>query len=529
MTQARALVTSPDGQWVAVRRGREVLLLAAGAPPAVGQITLDSDDVDLALVGPPGGLVVITRHAAITAITLHQPPLLEVVARLESETIVRLVAVSGPRLVMLSADNKHVTILRAVGRALSTQTIDVGGPVEFAVGLDRNQVLFGLQRKLETWDLVSGRPMLRLQLQLPPAPRTIGTAAGHLWVTRPGSDEVFIYRLSDGRPFQHVVGSPVDDAISHPASPLLVLATRRGLVRVNCFAHSTGVIENAPWSPSDEPIPLAQLAAGEDVTLLGLPADASEPWRVPLAGIGLTNEALPARPAAAKPPAPPPEARPRVHAGWREALATFGAELARGAEVQVPAVPGDTELGELAQRLALTPVARRALVVLYALHLVGDPAPSIAKLARVLADWTEALGRGELTELAMVRRKHGTVALRAAVTDLLDGSPPRRIRLVGGAPTTPRTGAHRVSREGRADAEIETELASKLGRIAIVEGKLPAALLEARMHGATAVTMSVPDERPKPWPRDAGLVLVLYSNATAWVADVPTLDPVATE
>ena len=144
---ARSLTTSPDGPWAAVRHGRELLLLAAGAPPPIGQLALESDDVDLALVGPPSVLVVVSRHAAVTAITLHQPPLLEVVSRLEVAAIVRVVAISGPRLALLSADNKNVTILRATGRALSTQSIDVGGAVEFAVGLERNQVLFSLPKK----------------------------------------------------------------------------------------------------------------------------------------------------------------------------------------------------------------------------------------------------------------------------------------------------------------------------------------------------------------------------------------------
>ena len=143
----------------------------------------------------------------------------------------RLAAVSGQRLVLLSTDHKKVQIVRGAGRSLAPQTVDPRGPVEFAVGLERNQVLLGLLRKLEVWDAVSGRPLLRLQLQLPPPPRTVGAAQGHLWVTRPGSDEVFIYRLSDGRPFRHYVGAPVEDVICHPSSPVVVLVTPRGVLR----------------------------------------------------------------------------------------------------------------------------------------------------------------------------------------------------------------------------------------------------------------------------------------------------------
>src|SRR5262249_23346468 len=73
---------------------------------------------------------------------------------------------------------REVVVVRAAGRALSAQPIDPGTPVEFVVGLERNQLLLGLLRKLEVWDAVSARPLLRLQLQLPPPPRRIGAAHG---------------------------------------------------------------------------------------------------------------------------------------------------------------------------------------------------------------------------------------------------------------------------------------------------------------------------------------------------------------
>jgi hypothetical protein len=123
----------------------------------------------------------------------------------------------------------------------------------------------------------------------------------------------------------------------------------------------------------------------------------------------------------------------------------------------------------------------------------------------------------------LIDRTGGKVALRRAVTELLDGAPPCAIRIVGGAATTPRAGAFRVSRDGRTDTAIETELATALGRIAVVEGDVAEGLLEARLHGATAVSFAPPGDRPRPWPRGAGLVLVLYGTQSAWVADVPNL------
>jgi hypothetical protein len=559
------IATSPDGQWAAVRRGREVALLAGGAGPATSRLELETEDADLVIVGPPSVLAIATRGdaggASLNRMVLYLPPYLDAVARLDLELPMRIAAVTGPRLVLVSLDGKAVTIVRVAGRALSAQALDTGSPVDFAVGLERNQVLFGLLRKLEAWDAVSGRPLLRMQIPLPPPPRIVGPAHGHLWSTRPGSSEILVCRLSDGRPFRHNVGSAINDVVCHPASPLLVLATSRGLVRLHCFAHSLTLIE-APWRPG---MSLGQLVVGDEISLLGMPEHDDEPWRVPISGAGapalpletsepasepvsaadklraMRDRATPelgaspqtagtASPAGApRPEAPPGPARPEVPSGpatrtraWREPLATYGAELARGADAELPVVAADTEVGQLAQRLALPSNARRALVALYSAYLVGEPGVAIARLAHALGEWYEALGQGELGALAMLRRRDGKVALRHSVTDLLDGVAPRAIRIVGDGAVRPSPGATRLSRDGRSDAVIESELAGQLGRIAVVEGGPALALLEARLHGTTAVALVSPPERPMPWPRDVGLIVVADPPAPAWVAALPS-------
>lgn len=540
------IATSADGQWAAVRRDREVAVLAGGAGAPVGMLELDGDDVDLALVGPPDVLVAVTRDAA-PRVTLHQLPYLDAVARLDLDEPMRLAAATGPRFALVSAGGKQVILVRVAGRALSSQTLDAGSPAEFVVGLERNQFLLGLLRKLEVWDAVSGRPLLRLQLQLPPLPRAIGAAQGHLWATRPGTDEVYVYRLSDGRPFQHHVGSPVEAVICHPASPLLVLVTRAGLVRLHCFAHSQAPLE-VPWSAGTQ---LAQLVTGEDIALLGLAPGAAEPWRAPIAGAGApafgadaSDASAPARPPDAPPP-PEAPAGPRIEPArssassvpastlpparsraWREPLVSLGVELARGVDAEVPVLAVDNELGELAYRLHLGAGARRGLIALYALYLAGEPRIPIARLARLAADWSEPLGQGDLAALAMLRRRDGRVSLRRPVTDLLDGAAPRHIRLVGDAAKPPPAGAFRAPRDGKSDAAIEAELAARLGRLAVLEGDPDRGLLEARLHDATALAFQPPAHRPRPWPRDASLVLVLYGSPTSWVADLPSLaDP----
>jgi hypothetical protein len=208
---------------------------------------------------------------------------------------------------------------------------------------------------------------------------------------------------------------------------------------------------------------------------------------------------------------------------WREPLAAFAADVMRGTEAEIPVVATDSELGQLADRLALPAAARRALVVLYSLYLAGEPGPSIARLAGLLGDWIEPLGQGELHALAMVRRRGGRIRLRSAVTDLLDGISPRAIRLVGGAAASaPQPGARQHLRAG-SDAEIEAELANQLGQIAVIEGNVALAVLEASLRVTAALAFEAPLTRPAPWPRDASLIIVADPAARGWVRALPAL------
>ena len=477
------IATSSDGQWAAILRGRELSVLAGGSGPATGRAEIAAADADVIVVGPPSIVVVVTRGDGVNRLTLYMPPYLDAVAQHELDAPMRIAAITGPRIALLALDGSAVVIVRIAGRALSTQTIEPGGPVEFAVGLERNQVLLGLMKKLEAWDAVSGRPLLRMQLPLPPPPRILGQAHGHLWVIRPRAEDLLVCRMSDGRPFRHYIGAPIDEIVSHPASPLLIAVTQRGLVRLHCFAHSLTVID-APWQPGT---PLAQLVVGEDISLIGLNDGDDEPWRVPIGGAGAPAVAYEPSDAASEPPlvtaadklramrerdavpsvvspaeAPPklppvaaaiaaargdhapvavPKAqddsapitvpvatRPAVRAAepvrrWREPLAAYGAEVLRGAvEAELPVVGADNELGQLAQRLGLSATARRALIALYALYLNGEARISIARLAQLIGDWSEPLGQGELVQLALVHRRGGKVWLRAAFSDALDGA-----------------------------------------------------------------------------------------------------------
>ena len=287
-----SLATSHDGQWTVVRDGRELALLAATGEP-IGRATLDGDDADVALVGPPDAVVAVVREGTRATVVLYEVPSLETAARLPLDAPLRLAAATGPRVVLVAPDAQKITIVREAGTALAHHAVDAPLPIEHVVGLEKNQLLFDLGKKLEVWDGVTGRPLLRPQFPLPPPPRVLGACAGHLWAIQPGKEDVYIYRLSDGRPFRHHVAAAIERVVSHAASPVIVVVTDRGLVRLHCYAHSLGVIES-PWLPGDA---LALQGSGEDVALIGIADGGREPWRVPLAGAAAPIDELPTAPA----------------------------------------------------------------------------------------------------------------------------------------------------------------------------------------------------------------------------------------
>jgi len=416
-----AIATSADGVWAAIRVGSTLSVIEQ--PPTEVSTTptvqLATDVVDLAIV-IPGGIVVV-EHApgAPSRVLLLSLPELEATAAIELDATYRIVACTGTRLVLGNGTAQYV-IVRVAPRALAAQALE-SGVADFVAGMDKHQLVFGLAKKIEIWDAVSGRPMVKLQLQLPPPPRLVGTALGHLFVTRPGSDEVYVYRLSDGRPFRHQAGSKVERTISHPSSGIVVLVTPRGLVRINCFAHSVTMIDS-PYTPGTA---LAIHGTGDAVTLLGV-SETGAAWRVGLEAHAAPSESVSVPPAFPTPsqlvPMVPitPIAPVVQRRSWRPALVETAHVLLRG-ELTSITLPDDSELTQLAVRLGLGAAAHRALATLYALYLIGET-PSIALLAQLTEDWTEPLGQGELRKL--LDRTDGRIRLRSAIAEFLDGAGP---------------------------------------------------------------------------------------------------------
>ena len=290
------LAASFDGQWAIRRRGREVALYALAGPLAAPKkkLTLPDETDALVWVGPPTVLARVSNvHAPVpTRVELIAGADLTPVAKLDLDATFSLAAVTGSRIVLVGPDVQgaltKVVVVRTAGTGLGAQPLDVNGvPVEHVVGLGSNQLLFVLRKDaMQIFDGTTSRSLGKAGLPIPPPPRTLGNALGHAWAIHASTPDVFVYRMSDGRPFRHAVGAPIEQVISHPGSPVIVIVTPRGPVRLHCQAHSLTLID-CPWTAGTE-LALVPGATADDVSLIGLAPDAEVPWRVSVGKPALT-------------------------------------------------------------------------------------------------------------------------------------------------------------------------------------------------------------------------------------------------
>ncbi|MGE0404003.1 MAG: hypothetical protein AB7T06_45270 [Kofleriaceae bacterium] len=280
------LAVSLDGQWAIRRRGRDVALYALGTlGPPKKKMTLADESDALVWVGPPTVLARVSNmHAPVpTRVELISMDLVPV-AKLDLDAKLAFAAVTGPRLALVGPDVQgaltKVVVVRTAGTGLGAQPIDVNGvPVEHVIGVAPNQLLFVLRKDaMQLFDAVSSRSIGKPNLPLPPPPRTLGNAHLHAWATHASTPDIFVYRLSDGRPFRHAAGAAINEVISHPGSPVIVLVTPRGPVRLHCQAHTLSLIE-CPWTPGSD-LALVPGATPDDVSLIGIGEDGDAPWRV---------------------------------------------------------------------------------------------------------------------------------------------------------------------------------------------------------------------------------------------------------
>ena len=572
---------SPDGSLAAIAEALRVVVVELPGLTGLAEIGIDPEAAatEVAWVGAPARLLVLSRYAAYSTVHLLDPHGPRSLAEIRLESPMRLFASTGPHALtvgatgaaVLTAGDAHLTPYQFPSRAMP-----------LAAGAAGGQFLVALPGAIEEWDPQSRMPKRRLRLPRPAAITALGGSERVVWMTtqqEPARLDV-IPLVTRGQPKAHDLPEPIAHASGHPRSDLVLCLgaesgriylvdldgkkpprpiSLEGIDRADAAGLVVGRMVAALGAQARRPLALLPLDEAPPAVEVRGPAAADGPDEPPKPSTLIEEDFTPSpRPAAATPRSPGPvaasstplgftpaaapassarqalvgapaagSARPAADAArWRDDVVAWTRAVFAGVDREAPPAPA---VDAVAARFELAPPLRRTLILLYGAHLCGDPGAAPVDVARVNdRAWDEALGRGRLAEARLAVYERSRVRLAPSILRTLDELPPVTGTLVGvpGAPALLAPWAV-VSPDEPLDA-LAVGLAAQIGGavLAAHPGADPAELLlEARARGAVAllrVGRPAPGAAP-PVPPDEPAILAVDDESVAAQLEVPLL------
>jgi ATPase family associated with various cellular activities (AAA) len=340
------LVASADGTLAAVIEPRRVVIVELSRAAPVAEVGLEAapEDTDVAWVGPPSRLLVVTRGEAHSTVHLIDPIAAggpQPIAQIRIEAAMRLRATVGPYALAVSA--RSAAVLMA-GEAQVTPYQFPARGLPTVAGAAARQFVVAVAGAIEEWDPQQRIPKRRLRLPRAAAITALGGSERLVWVTTqqdPARIDV-VALVNTGQPKAHDLPEPIAEVASHPHRELLVCrgAETGRLYVVDLEGRAPiAALEPEGFDRTDA----VALYAGRTSGLIALRAHR------PIALIGIDGREVavaptarpsaPVIPVAEVPPeeaepAPPPEpAPPSERARWKpapdlplaQALASLGA------------------------------------------------------------------------------------------------------------------------------------------------------------------------------------------------------------
>jgi hypothetical protein len=413
------LAVAVDGMLAAIHEPARVTVVELPnlAPFAEIGIDREASACDVAWVGMPPRLLVLSRYEAYSRVHLLDPYGPRTIAEIRLESPMRLVGTIGGHALavgeqgaaVLSASETHVTPYQFPARA-----------VPVAAGAAGSQFVVALSGAIEEWDPASRMPKRRLRLPRPAAITALGGSDRVVWLTTkqdPARVDV-IPIVNRGQPKAHDLPEPIAQVAAHPRTDLLAcvggdsgrlyvidldgrggmrIVGPEGIARVEAAALVVGRTTGVLAAQAGHPLALVSL-------------DGREPVETPAPRAA--QQPRPGDPKPSKPAMPRDRTSP-----WRDELVAWYRAFLDGSTARD--APRPPLIDQLVQRFELSAELQAALALLYAAHLAGEGAAPI-DIARVLdGNWAEALGRGQLAVAAveLLRHDHVDGALAARLAD----------------------------------------------------------------------------------------------------------------
>lgn len=221
-TDRPRLIAAADGTLAAVVERTRITVIDLATGGTVTEVAADpaADGFDVAWLGTPARLLVLTRHAGHSTahlVDVHGP---RTVAEIRLPSPMRLfaavaqhgLAIGAQGAAVLTAGVAHLTPYQFPGRGLP-----------LAAGAAGAQFLVALPGGIEEWDPGSRMPKRRLRLPRPAALTALGGSERAAWVlTQQEPSRIDVLPLvSRGQPKLHELPEPIAAVASHPRSDLI--------------------------------------------------------------------------------------------------------------------------------------------------------------------------------------------------------------------------------------------------------------------------------------------------------------------
>ena len=211
-----------DGTLAAIHEASRVTILELPAGAAFAEVGVDPDALasEVAWVGAPPRLLVLSRYAAHCTVHLLDPYGPRSIAEIRLEAPMRLFATVGTSALVvgslgaavLAASEAHLTRYQFPTRS-----------VPVAAGAAAGQFVVALAGSIEEWDPLSRMPKRRLRLPRAAAITAVGGSERVVWMTtqqEPARIDV-IPLVNRGQPKAHDLPEPIARISGHPRSDLV--------------------------------------------------------------------------------------------------------------------------------------------------------------------------------------------------------------------------------------------------------------------------------------------------------------------
>src|SRR6188474_3448343 len=220
--QLPRVAVASDGSVAAILEATRVTVLELPAGAAFAQIGVDPEAhaSEVAWVGAPARLLVLSRYPAHSAVYLLEPHGPRTIAEIRLEAPMRIAAAVGPSVLVVGA--RGAAVLTASETHLTVYPFPVRTQ-PIAAGAAASQFVVALSGSIEEWDPVSRLPRRRLRLPRVSAITGVGGSDRAVWMTtqqEPARIDV-IPLVNRGQPRLHDLPEPLARVTGHPRSDLV--------------------------------------------------------------------------------------------------------------------------------------------------------------------------------------------------------------------------------------------------------------------------------------------------------------------